>query len=103
MTTRQHKMFHPGTLIRNTYIEPFEDMTANRIADELGCARSTFNRLVNENADISPQMAIRLSRVLGSSAESWMSLQTNYNLWLAEKKMKKLKIKLKPIDFSKVA
>ncbi len=101
MATRQKKMYHPGKLIHSTYIEPFEGMTANKIADELGCARSTFNRLINGVSDITPHMAIRLSKVLGSSAQSWMNLQTYYNLWLEEKKMKS--VKLNRIDFSRVA
>ncbi|WP_257274850.1 MULTISPECIES: HigA family addiction module antitoxin [unclassified Endozoicomonas] len=75
MATQQFDPPHPGALINRTYIEPFTSMTANRIADQLGVARSTFNRLLNEKAGVSPEMAIRPSEVLGGSAESWMTLQ----------------------------
>ena len=85
MSYEQHEPSHPGELIFRTYIAPFASVSGNLIADELGCARSTFNRLINGVSDITPQMAIRLSKVLGSSAKSWLSLQDNYDLWKAEK------------------
>ena len=101
MTFKQHQPSHPGVLIYNTYIEPFDHITRNKIADELGCARSTFNRLLNGVSDITPQMAIRLSKVLGSSAKSWLVLQDNYDLWKAERIVDTKNLKL--MDFGKVA
>ena len=65
MTFQQHNPPHPGALIRNTYIEPFEGLSANKVANCLDVAHSTFNRLLNGIAGISPEMAVRLSRVLG--------------------------------------
>lgn len=84
---QQHNPPHPGSLIRRTYIEPFEGISANNIADKLGVARSTFNRLLNANAGISPEMAVRLSQVLGGTAESWLTLQESYDLWQARQKV----------------
>ena len=74
MNYQQHDPPHPGELIQRTYIEPFEGITSNGIADRLGVAHSTFNRLLNGKSGISPKMAVRLSEVLGSSAESWLAL-----------------------------
>jgi addiction module HigA family antidote len=51
----------------------------------LGVARPTFNRLVNGQSNLSPEMAIRLSKVLGGSAQSWLNMQSNYDLYHAEK------------------
>jgi len=85
MAILQHNPPHVGGIIFRTYIEPFGDVSANKIADELGVARSTFNRLVNEKSDLSPEMAVRLSAVLGGSAESWLRIQENYDLWKARK------------------
>ncbi len=101
MTMQQHNPPHPGALILRTYIEPFAEITGNKVADRLGVARSTFNRLLNGVSDISPEMALRLSRVLGGSAESWLSLQESYNLWRARKTFDPES--LEPIDFSQVA
>ncbi len=78
MTMRQHNPPHVGGLIYRTYIEPFDDVSANKLADALGVERSTFNRLLNGISDLSPEMAIRLSTVLGGSAESWLRIQENY-------------------------
>lgn len=83
MTMQQHNPPHPGALIQRTFIEPFAEISGNRIADQLGVARSTFSRLLTGNAGISPEMAIRLSKVLGGSAESWLTLQESYDLWRA--------------------
>ena len=83
MNIQQHSPPHVGGLIYRTYIEPFDVISANKVADALGVARSTFSRLINGVSDLSPEMAVRLSVVLGGSAESWMRLQENYDLWKA--------------------
>ena len=83
MAIQQFNPPHPGELIERTYIEPFPDVTAASIARELGVAKSTFSRLLAGKSDISPEMAVRLSAVLGRSAESWLLMQDNYNLWQA--------------------
>lgn len=101
MSLKQFNPPHPGELIKRTYIEPFKEMSANMIADELGVAHSTFNRLINGNASISPEMALRLSKVLGSSPESWLTLQESYDLWKARDRLDVSK--LERIDFNKVA
>ena len=101
MTIHQHNPPHVGALIYRTYIEPFDAISGNKIADELGVARSTFNRLLNGISDVSPEMAVRLSAVLGGSAESWLTLQESYDLWQARQS---INIEdLNRIDFEKVA
>ncbi len=101
MTFQQHNPPHPGALIRRTYIEPFAEISANKVADQLGVSRSTFSRLLNGVAGVSPEMAVRLSRVLGGSAESWLTLQESYALWKARQSVDTKG--LTPIDYSKVA
>jgi len=101
MTFQQHNPPHPGALILRTYIEPFAEISGNKVADRLGVARSTFNRLLNGVSDVSPEMAVRLSGVLGGSAESWFTLQESYDLWKARQTVDTEK--LERIDFSQVA
>ena len=101
MSFQQHNPPHPGALIYRTYIEPFDEITANKIADQLGVARSTFNRLLNGKAGVSPEMAIRLSKVLGGSAESWLQLQESFDLWKARQTVDTTELQL--IDFNQVA
>ncbi len=85
MPIQQFNPPHPGGVIERTYIEPFTEVTATSIARELGVSKSTFSRLLAGKSDISPEMAVRLSAVLGRSAESWLALQDNYDLWKARK------------------
>ena len=101
MTLQQHNPPHPGELILRTYIEPFSEVTGNKVADRLGVARSTFSRLLNGISNVSPEMAVRLSSVLGGSAESWLLLQDSYDLWKARQSVDTRR--LEPIDFNKVA
>jgi len=83
MTIQQHNPPHPGGMIDRTYIAPFGGVTAASISRELGVSKSTFSRLLAGKSDITPEMALRLSAVLGRSAESWLLMQDNYDLWKA--------------------
>lgn len=80
---RQHNPPHPGKFIRRTYIEP-HSLSARKVATHLGVASSTFSRLIAEQTKVTPDMAIRLSKVLGRSPQSWLQMQMNYDLWQAE-------------------
>ena len=77
-----HNPPHPGEFIREVYIEPF-DISARVVAQKLHVAPSTFNRIIQGRSNISSEMALRLSKTLGRSPESWLSMQSNYNLWEA--------------------
>ena len=70
---------HPGEFIQETYLNPF-NISQNEMAEKLEIAPSTFNRLIRGLHRVSPEMAIRLSKVLGRSAESWMTMQNLYDL-----------------------
>ena len=97
MTIQQHNPSHPGELIKRTYIDPFDELSGNQVARRLGVAVSTFNRLVNGVSDVSPEMAIRLSKVLGRSPESWLLMQDKYDLWKARQNVNT--DDLEPINF----
>ena len=56
-------------------------------------SRKTLSSILNGRAGVSPEMAVRLSIAFGTSAESWMNQQTQYDLWLAEQDRKKLRVK----------
>jgi addiction module HigA family antidote len=101
MNLQPHNPPHPGGLIYRTYIEPFGDVSSNKIADQLGVARSTFSRLLTGKAGVSPEMAVRLSKVLGGSAESWLTLQESYDLWKARQSVDTTS--LERLDFNEVA
>ena len=75
---------HPGEFIREMYIEPF-DISIRSLAENLGVAASTLARIVAERSAVSPEMALRLSKALGRSPESWLAMQDNYDLWRARR------------------
>lgn len=74
---------HPGEFIREVYLDPFK-ISYRSVALKLRVAPSTFLRLLKGQSNISPEMALRLSKGLGRSPESWLTLQDNYNLWVAK-------------------
>jgi len=77
-----HNPPHPGEFIREVYLEPFE-ITGRQLSAKLGVSPSTLNRVLNCNSGISSEMALRLSKALGRSPESWLAMQDNYDLWQA--------------------
>lgn len=77
-----HNPPHPGEFIREVYLEP-HSLTGRDLASKLGVAPSTLNRILQGRSGISPEMALRLSKALGRSPESWMAMQDNYELWHA--------------------
>jgi addiction module HigA family antidote len=70
---------HPGLVVLQECIEPL-GLTVTQAAKALGVTRNTLSELVNEKRGISPEMAVRLSKVFGGSAESWLVQQAQYDL-----------------------
>ena len=83
---KMHNPPHPGEFIREVYLEPNE-ISLRKVAEKLRVSPSTFNRLVKGETNVSPEMALRLSKVLGRSAESWLAMQGNYDLWHVRKRV----------------
>jgi addiction module HigA family antidote len=77
-----HNPPHPGEFIREVYLEPFE-ITGRQLSASLGVSPSTLNRLLNGSSGVSSEMALRLSKALGRSPESWLAMQDNFDLWQA--------------------
>lgn len=84
MAIKQFNPPHPGAFIKRNYIDPF-NVSSNEVARNLQVSPSTLNRILNEKSAISPEMALKLSKVLGRSPESWMQMQDNYDLHQAKK------------------
>lgn len=73
---------HPGAVLKDGVME--EGATVTALALRLGVTRVALSRILNGRAGISADMAIKLARVFGGSAESWLYMQANYDLWQAE-------------------
>ncbi len=72
---------HPGEFIASVYMEP-NGISGRNLARHLGVAASTLNRVLKERSSVTPEMALRLSKVLGRTPESWLAMQDNYELWV---------------------
>lgn len=77
-----HNPPHPGEFITEVYLAPFA-LSGRELASRLGVSASTLNRVLTGASRVSPEMALRLSRVLGRSAESWLAMQDAHDLWVA--------------------
>lgn len=70
---------HPGETIRVLCLEP-EEITVTAAARRLGVSRKQLSAILNGRAGISPEMAVRLEKVFGSNARTWLALQSSYDL-----------------------
>jgi addiction module HigA family antidote len=82
-----HNPPHPGEFITQVYLEP-NNLSGRELAAKLGVAASTLNRILLGSSRISPEMALRLSKALGRSPESWLAMQNNHDLWQAKQRLK---------------
>ena len=78
---------HPGEFISATYMEPF-GLSCCYLAQQSDVSPSTLNRILKQQSGISPEMALRLSKALGRTPESWLAMQDAYDLWHASKRIK---------------
>lgn len=83
---------HPGEILREMFIKE-HNLTITEVAKGLGVARANLSAIVNEHAGISPELAIKLSEAFGNTAQFWINLQKNYELWYAERKVNRKKIR----------
>lgn len=90
--TKTKKPVHPGFLVRVDCLEPHR-LTVTDGAKVLGVSRSALSHLVNENADLSWDMAIRLAKAFGSTPEGWMRLQFQFDVAQVEERAKKIKVR----------
>jgi len=82
---KMHNPPHPGEIIKSLWLDELK-ISARQLASYLNVAPSTITRLINGKADVSADMACRLSKVLGRSPESWLAMQSNFNIWQIEQK-----------------
>ena len=83
---------HPGEIIREFYLEPL-GLTVTAVAQALGVSRNSVSELLNGHNGVSPEMAYRLSKAFGRTPESWMNLQTMYDLARVQQKAEHFEVK----------
>ncbi len=97
--TRMRNPPHPGEVLRDGV---FTDtgITVTDFAKRIGVTRVALSRVLNGKGGISADMAVRLSAALGGSAESWLHMQADYELWQAEKALKREVAKIEPLKLA---
>jgi antitoxin HigA-1 len=82
MRTRKRPPSHPGDILKRLYLGPLA-LGIAEAAEALGVSRKTLSKIVNERGAITPEMALRLSRVFKTTPELWLNLQQTHDLWWA--------------------
>ena len=77
-----HNPPHPGEFISAVYLEP-NGISGRELAGKLDVAASTLSRILKGTSRLTPEMALRLSKSIGRSPESWLAMQDAHDLWVA--------------------
>ena len=88
---------HPGEMLREDFL-PDYGLTVASLAESLGVSRQTVNELLRERRALSPEMALRLSRLFGNTAEFWLNAQRAVDLWDAAQAIKSDVVRIKPLS-----
>ncbi len=83
--TQMYNPSHTGEVLKDGVFAE-SDITIKQFAERLGVTRAALSRVLNGRAGLSPEMALRFADALGGSAESWLHMQANYDLWQARQK-----------------
>jgi addiction module HigA family antidote len=86
------KPAHPGRIVKSTCLEPL-GLSVTAGAKVLGVTRQTLTKIVNGKSGISAEMAIRLAKAFGSTADTWVRIQASYDLAQARKDESKIKVR----------
>ncbi len=93
---RKIRPTHPGEMLREDFLPDYR-LTVSGLAEALGVSRQTMNELLRENRAVSPEMALRLSRLFGNSPEFWLNAQRAVDLWDAARAIKTQVARIKPL------
>ena len=88
---KMHNPPHPGEVLRDLCLTPLR-LTVTDAARALDVSRKTLSAILNGRSGVSPEMAVRLSLAFGTTAESWLNQQVQFDLWHAERSRKKLRV-----------
>jgi addiction module HigA family antidote len=89
-----HNPSHPGEVLKEFWLEPM-GITITGAADLLGVARKTVSKIINGRGAVTPEMALRLEIVFGTSAQAWLNMQAAYDLWSIKEVRKSLQVSLR--------
>ena len=95
--SKQVRPIHPGEMLREDFL-PDYGLTVSGLARAVGVSRQTVNQLLRERRSLSPEMALRLSRLFGNSSEFWLNAQRAVDLWDMVQELGPEVNKIKPLS-----
>ncbi len=96
-TGMKRKPTHPGEMLREDFIPDYE-LSVSGLAEALGISRQSINELLRERRAVSPEIAIRLGRLFGNSAEFWLNAQRALDFWEANQALKTEVARIRPLN-----
>jgi antitoxin HigA-1 len=93
----ERRPIHPGEILREEFL-PEYGLTVTTMAEAIGVSRQSMNELLRERRAVSPEMALRLGRLFGTTPEFWLNLQRNVDLWDAARAMKRKIADIHPLQ-----
>jgi addiction module HigA family antidote len=94
---RKVRPTHPGEMLREDFL-PDYGLTVSSFAKALGVSRQTVNELLRKRRAVSPEMALRLSRLFGNTPEFWLNAQRAVDLWDAARNIKRQVERISPLN-----
>lgn len=96
-TGMKRKPTHPGEMLREDFMPDFS-LSVSALAEALGVSRQSINELLRERRALSPEMAVRLGKLFGNSAEFWLNAQRGVDLWKANQALKSELSHIQPLS-----
>jgi len=95
----ERRPIHPGEILREDFV-PEYGLSVTTLAEAAGVSRQSINELLRERRAVSPEMALRLAKLFGTSAEFWINLQRNVDLWDAARGIKREIAEIHPLQIA---
>jgi addiction module HigA family antidote len=95
--TKQLAPIHPGEVLREEFLLPM-GLSAGMVARAVGVPRTRIERLAKEAVDLTPDTALRIAKLFGTSPEFWLNLQTRYALENAEDRLEPELARIQPLN-----
>ncbi|VAX09565.1 Antitoxin HigA [hydrothermal vent metagenome] len=96
MSSNKMHPIHPGEILKKEFMEPF-GLSSNALARAIGVTPTRINDIVRERRGITAETALRLAKYFGTDTQSWMNLQDQYELSIAEQSAKDSLEQIRPI------
>jgi len=96
-TGMKRRPTHPGEMLREDFL-PDYGLSVSALAEAIGVSRQSVNELLRERRSLSPEMALRLSRLFGNTPEFWLNAQRAIDLWEAAEALKDDVARIRPLD-----